>query len=101
MSLDSLYALIPAYARDLAQNLSVLADETVLDDQQKWGVFLACAHAVGVPPVVRAFAAHAGAPLTPEAVTAARAWKKRDEARSKRGSSAERAGGEKEYVGAE
>lgn len=73
MSLDSLYALIPAYARDLAQNLSVLADETVLDDQQKWGAFLACAHAVGAAPVVRAFEAEAAARLTPEAVAAARA----------------------------
>ena len=50
MSLDQLRETIPPYAKDLSLNLSSLATETVLSDQQKWGAFVASAHAVGVGP---------------------------------------------------
>lgn len=73
MSIDALRELIPAYAKDISLNLSSLASETVLNDQQKWGCFLASAHAVGVAPVVRAIEAQAATVLTPEAMTAAKA----------------------------
>jgi alkyl hydroperoxide reductase subunit D len=74
MSLDALRESIPAYAKDLSLNLSSLAGETLLTDQQKWGCFLACAHAVGAPTVIRAIdAAAAEAGLSPEAATAAKA----------------------------
>jgi len=73
MSIDALRDLIPAYAKDISLNLSSLASETVLNDQQKWGCFLASAHAVGVPPVVRAVEAQAATVLTPEAMNAAKA----------------------------
>jgi alkyl hydroperoxide reductase subunit D len=74
MSLDALREQIPAYAKDLSLNLSSLAGETLLTDQQKWGAFLASAHAVGVPAVVQAVeAAAAGAGLSPEAAGAAKA----------------------------
>jgi alkyl hydroperoxide reductase subunit D len=74
MNLDSLRESLPAYARDIATNLGVLASETLLDDQQKWGTFVASAHAVGVPEVVRAIEASAtAAGLTEEARTAAKA----------------------------
>lgn len=73
MSIDALRDLIPAYAKDISLNLSSLASETVLNDQQKWGCFLASAHAVGVPPVVRAVEAQAATVLTPEAMSAAKA----------------------------
>ena len=73
MSIDSLRDLMPAYARDISLNLSSLASETVLNDQQKWGCFLASAHAVGVAPVVRAIEASAAEKLSPEALNAARA----------------------------
>jgi alkyl hydroperoxide reductase subunit D len=73
MSLDALREQIPAYAKDLNLNLSSLAGETLLTDQQKWGAFLASAHAVGVPAVVQAVeAAAAGAGLSPEAAGAAK-----------------------------
>jgi len=72
MSIDALRDLIPAYAKDISLNLSVLAEEAVLTDQQKWGCFLACAHAVGGPAVAAIEAAVAGA-LSPEAAEAARA----------------------------
>ena len=73
MSLDALRETLPAYAKDLSLNLSSLAAETALSDQQKWGVFLASAHAVGVAPVVRAVEAAASAALSPEAVSGAKA----------------------------
>ncbi|MFN3229685.1 MAG: carboxymuconolactone decarboxylase family protein [Asticcacaulis sp.] len=73
MSMDALRDLIPAYAKDLSLNLSTLASETTLTDQQKWGCFLSCAHAVGVAPVVKTLEAAAATVLTPEALNAAKA----------------------------
>jgi len=74
MSLDALRETLPAYAKDLSLNLSSLASETTLGEQQKWGAFLASAHAVGVGPVVRAVEAAAkDAGLSDEAANAARA----------------------------
>jgi alkyl hydroperoxide reductase subunit D len=71
MTLDTLR--LPAYAKDLSQNLSSLAAETVLSDQQKWGAFVAAAHAVGVPAVVKAVEASAAeAGLSETAKTAAK-----------------------------
>ena len=73
MSLDALRETLPAYAKDLSLNLSSLAAETVLSDQQKWGCFVAAAYAIGVPAVVKATnAAAADAGLSPEAQTAAK-----------------------------
>jgi len=72
MSIDTLRDALPAYAKDLSLNLSSLASETILSDAQKWGCFLACAHAVGEPSTVRALEAEATARLTPEAANAAR-----------------------------
>src|SRR5579864_3453586 len=59
MNLDALRESLPAYARDIANNLGHLAGETILTDQQKWGAFVASAHAVGVGEVVRAIEASA------------------------------------------
>ena len=73
MSLDTLRDLMPAYAKDISLNLGSLASETVLNDQQKWGCFLASAHAIGVVPVARAIEAQAATVLTPEAMNAAKA----------------------------
>lgn len=61
MSLDALRETLPAYAKDLSLNLSSLANETVLTDQQKWGAFVASAHAVGQRAVVGALEAQARA----------------------------------------
>jgi len=72
MSIDALRDLMPAYAKDISLNLSSLANETLLNDQQKWGCFLASAHAVGVAPVVRAIEAQAASVLSPEAMSAAK-----------------------------
>ncbi|MFI4935849.1 MAG: carboxymuconolactone decarboxylase family protein [Caulobacterales bacterium] len=73
-NLAALAAALPAYAVDLAQNLASLVEETQLTDQQKWGCFVASAHAVATPAVVKAIEADAAlAGLSPEAKTAARA----------------------------
>ena len=73
MSIDALRDLMPAYAKDISLNLGSLASETVLNDQQKWGCFLASAHAIGIAPVVKAIEAQAAAVLSPEAMNAAKA----------------------------
>ena len=73
MSIDTLRDLMPAFAKDISLNLGSLASETVLNDQQKWGCFLASAHAIGVVPVVRAIEAQAATVLSPEAMNAAKA----------------------------
>jgi alkyl hydroperoxide reductase subunit D len=72
MSLETLKTEIPDYAKDLKLNLSSLARETVLDDQKKWGTFLASAHALGVPAVVRAIEAEVADKLSPEAISGAK-----------------------------
>lgn len=73
MSIDALRDLIPAYGKDISLNLSSLANETVLNDQQKWGCFVASAHAIGVGPVVKLIEAQAATVMTPEAMNAAKA----------------------------
>jgi alkyl hydroperoxide reductase subunit D len=74
MTLDALRERLPPYARDLSLNLSSLANETTLSEQQKWGAFVAAAHAVGQPDVVAAAeTAAAQAGLSPQAATAAKA----------------------------
>lgn len=71
--MDALRDALPAYARDLGLNLAALANEAALTDQQKWGAFVASAHAVGVPAVVKAVeAAAAEAGLSEDAKTAAK-----------------------------
>jgi alkyl hydroperoxide reductase subunit D len=73
MPLDTLRETLPAYAKDLSLNLSSLANETLLSDQQKWGAFVASAQATGVPAVIQAIEASAqAAGLSPEAFTAAK-----------------------------
>ena len=59
MSLDALRESLPDYAKDLNLNLSSLAAETLLSDQQKWGCFVAAAYAVGSPAVIKAVEAAA------------------------------------------
>ena len=73
MSLDALREQLPAYAKDIKLNLGNLATEDILDEQKKWGTFLACALAGRNPEVTRAIAAEAEAKLSAEAVTAAKA----------------------------
>jgi len=73
MSLEDLRGELPAYAKDLKLNLGSLANETVLDDQKKWGAYLASAHGAANPAVVKAIEAEVADKLSGEAAEAARA----------------------------
>ncbi|WP_370336478.1 carboxymuconolactone decarboxylase family protein [Parvularcula marina] len=73
MSIESLREQLPDYAKDIRLNLSSLVNETLLNDQQKYGTFLATALASRNADVIRAIAAEAEDKLSPEAVTAAKA----------------------------
>ena len=71
MSVETLSRALPPYARDLAQNLTAVAGETVLSEAQKWGAMVASAYAVGGGAVIRGL--EEGCPLQPDALNAAKA----------------------------
>ena len=73
MSLDALKNRLPDHAKDLKLNLSSLARETVLDDQKKYGVFLASAYAVGERETLTDILTEVEDKLSPEALNAAKA----------------------------
>jgi alkyl hydroperoxide reductase subunit D len=73
MALEALAAGLPPYAADVAANLTALVAETTLTGQQKWGCFVASAHAVATPAVIQAIEAAAiAAGLAPETMSAAK-----------------------------
>lgn len=72
-ALQDLADSLPPYANDIALNLASVVAETILTEPQKWGCFVASAHALAIPPVVQAIEAAAEtAGLTTEAKMAAR-----------------------------
>ena len=73
MSIEALKERIPDYAKDLKLNLSSLAQEAALTEQQRAGTFVATAIASRNPAVAAAIVAEFGAKLSPEALTAAKA----------------------------
>ncbi|ATU73778.1 alkyl hydroperoxide reductase [Komagataeibacter rhaeticus] len=73
MSIDSIKAALPDYAKDLKLNLSSLANDIVLTPQQLGGTFIACAIAARNPAVTHALTAEYGPRLAPAALEAARA----------------------------
>ena len=73
MSIESLKQQLPEYAKDLKLNLSSLAAETVLSEQQKAGAFVASALAARNSAVSEALIAEFAPKLSPEALTAAKA----------------------------
>jgi len=73
MSIDSLRDRIPDYAKDIRLNLGMLSSESVLSDQQKWGAFLASAHATGNSDVIKAIEAEVAPVLSDDAVAGAKA----------------------------
>ena len=73
MSLDALRDTFPDYAKDIKLNLGSLASDQTLNDQQKWGAFLATAHAIGEPSLLRAIEAEIVSKIEPAAATAAKA----------------------------
>ncbi len=73
MSIDALKDRIPDYAKDLKLNLSSLATETALTEQQRAGTFVAAALASRNADVTAAMVEGFGAQLSSEALTAAKA----------------------------
>jgi alkyl hydroperoxide reductase subunit D len=73
MSLESLRDRLPDYAKDIRLNLGTLAAETTLTEQQKWGCFLAAAHAARGSSALRAIEGETQSKLSVEAANAARA----------------------------
>lgn len=73
MSLETLKNRLPEYAKDLKLNLSSLAMEPSLSEQQRAGTFIACALASRNAETTRAIMAEFAPKLSPEALDAARA----------------------------
>ena len=72
MTIESLQDQIPDYAKDLRLNLSTLAAEETLSNQQKWGTFYATALASGNGDVIQTIESLAAQSISPEAMNAAR-----------------------------
>ena len=73
MIFTELAKTLPDYAKDQRLNVSSLVTEQLLTDQQKWGTFVAVAHACAYKPVIDAIEEEAATKLSPEAMTAAKA----------------------------
>jgi len=73
MNLETLKNSLPEYAKDLKLNLSSLAADATLSDQQRAGTFVACALAARNAETTRAILGEFANKLSPEAFDAARA----------------------------
>ncbi|GER07457.1 alkyl hydroperoxide reductase AhpD [Iodidimonas muriae] len=73
MALEELKGLIPDYAKDLKLNLSSLARETLLNEQQLYGTMLACALASSNKAVISHVQQEVAGKLSDEAQNAAKA----------------------------
>jgi alkyl hydroperoxide reductase subunit D len=73
MTLETIRAALPDYARDLKLNLSSVLAVPTLTEQQIWGTALASAIAARNPILLAAIEAEAKTHLAPAAVTAAKA----------------------------
>src|SRR6201991_702609 len=73
MTIETLKAALPDYAKDLKLNLSSLASEALLTEQQRAGTFIACALASRERATTSAILREFAPKLTPEALTAAKA----------------------------
>ena len=71
MSIDVLKGQMPEYAKDIKLNLSNLANDEGLTDQQKWGTFMASALATRQAEVIAQVKEDAAAHLSAEALNAA------------------------------
>lgn len=73
MTIEALKDALPDYAKDLKLNLSSLAAEPALNEQQRAGTFVACALAARNRTTTRAVLASFAPSLSPEALIAAKA----------------------------
>jgi len=73
MTIEALKDRLPEYAKDLKLNLSSLASESLLTQQQRAGTFIACALASRNKATTQAVIESFSDQLSPEAFTAAKA----------------------------
>lgn len=73
MTIDILKGQMPDYAKDVKLNLSSLANDETLNEQQLWGTFLASALATGHADVINAIEAAAAPHLSDEALNGSKA----------------------------
>jgi lipoyl-dependent peroxiredoxin subunit D len=73
MTIEALKDSLPDYAKDLKLNLSSLASETLLTEQQRAGTFIACALASRNAATTQAIMSSFAPALSPEALAAAKA----------------------------
>ena len=73
MSIESLKERLPEYAKDLKLNLSILAAEPSLSEQQRAGTFIACATAARNEATTKAIISEFAPKLSVEAFAASRA----------------------------
>jgi alkyl hydroperoxide reductase subunit D len=73
MSIDTIKQAVPDYAKDLKLNLSSLANDETLSEQQLWGTFLASAMASGNAFVIQNISVAANEHLSAEAINGAKA----------------------------
>ena len=72
MSIEALKNRVPEYAKDLKLNLTTLAAETALSEQQKAGAFVTAALAARNEAVIEAIVGEFAPKLGPEALQAAK-----------------------------
>ncbi|MBI3419391.1 MAG: carboxymuconolactone decarboxylase family protein [Proteobacteria bacterium] len=72
MSLEALRESLPDYAKDLKLNLSSLITDAALNDQQRFGCFVACAIAGRNARLTKAVIDEFSGKLSPEALNAAK-----------------------------
>ncbi len=73
MSIDTIKSAIPDYAKDIKLNISSLANDETLNEQQLWGTMLASALAGRNDFVIAQVTEEAAQHLSPEALQAAKA----------------------------
>lgn len=73
MSIENIKSSLPEYAKDIKLNLSSLANDETLTQQQLWGTFLVSALASGNEFVINEISAEASENLEPAAMEAAKA----------------------------
>jgi alkyl hydroperoxide reductase subunit D len=71
MSVEALQELVPDYAKDLRLNVSTVARQSDLSEQQLWGLFVCCALTVRSKPIQECILPTAKEKLSEEAYTAA------------------------------
>ncbi len=73
MSIDTLTAALPHFAKDQKLNLETVLAESLLSEQQRWGCALACAYTTRERSLVTHLEAEAASHLSAAAIRAAQA----------------------------